>query len=95
MEDSHLLNTIKMLKRFAINKLIETRARYLLHPEPHGDGALMAFEREFDYWCGDNEDSAEWLDLVPGIFENMILDARRRNIDISFIWREKGDKRHE
>lgn len=43
MEDSHLLNTIRMLNHKFDNYVFD----YILSlPRPHGDGACMAFENE-------------------------------------------------
>lgn len=77
MSDSHLLNTIKLVQRAAEVKRINVMELYITTPPPNGDMAQYCFDREFD-----NVLESTYLDYVPKIYRYLVLDAKRREIDI-------------
>jgi len=76
MEDSHLINSINMLKRKA------ERYKYTVpYPMFNGEMAQMMAEREYDVMMDmTDEELAE--DLWP-IFEQLMLDACRRQLSVA------------
>ena len=48
MGDSHLRNTIDMLKRKGLTDLESPLDAFIKYPPPNGDMALMAWENEFN-----------------------------------------------
>ena len=75
MEDSHLLNTVKMLQRSAETKRIKNVVFYATCEPPTSDGALDCFDREYDETM-----EATHEDYLPSIFDNMALEVERRKL---------------
>jgi hypothetical protein len=86
MTDSHLLNTLKLLKRYGQAKYNYDLAAVLSCPGFQGEQAQIAFED------AENEilNERDWESYMPPIFEDLTAEAIRRNLEIySFLWGEK------
>lgn len=75
MTDRHLINTIKMLEQIAQAKHVQAlfnvmRAQNVVG----GDGALLALESEERILS----DEGAWVRFLPSIYENLIIEHRRR-----------------
>ena len=77
MEDIHLLNTIKMLQGNAEACRIRNTVFYATCDAPTADGALDCLNMEFDAVM-----DSTFEDYVPDIYENLIVDAERRELEI-------------
>lgn len=77
MDDSHLLNTVKLLQRVAEAKRIYTTDFYLSTPGPTADMASYYFEQECDQVF-----SNTYMSYLPEIYHNLINDAERRGLEI-------------
>jgi hypothetical protein len=80
MEDDHLCNTLRLIKRFCEHKLDFTQRAYATAWAPTADMAEMLFEQEFDFWT----EEATWEDCLPDAdkFEELAEEADRR----SLVW---------
>ena len=75
MSDSHLVNTIRMLKRKGEMKKFQVDMEYLSFGRPNGEMAQDAFDEECSHaW------SCSWEDYMPKIFPNMLKDIVRRAV---------------
>jgi hypothetical protein len=75
MEDSHLENTLKMLKRNAIlRRESEIVSAYAVASTFQGDMATYYADQEIEYM----EFSTDWTDFVFPIFLNLCKDYERR-----------------
>ena len=75
MEDNHLVNTIKMLRRFGEHMKGRAEAFYITYPQPQGDMAQYYFDREFDQVM-----ASTYEDYVPETYNNLLMEAERRGI---------------
>lgn len=75
MTDDHLLNTIRLLQRFAEAERIKSTVFYATCTPPESDGALDCFNREFDAVM-----DSTYEDYVSSIYCNLVDDARRRGL---------------
>ena len=83
MSDSHLLNTIRMVKRVAIREKAEqTRLAWSFASMMHGDMASYFAEQECD-----SIDRAHWSDerFATDFWEPLMLDAERRG---GAVWKQ-------
>ena len=79
MTDSHLLNTLKLLKRVAKdNHYSELCEAYSVSSMLQGDMAVLDCDRAIYAM----EKDPEGQDLLPDIFFNLLEDAQRRKLDI-------------
>ena len=76
MEDSHLINTIKMLQRGAELRRSKVVASFLCGPEPSGDIASFQFDRDFDAAL-----DSTFEDFLPDIFDDLDAERERRGIE--------------
>lgn len=76
LEDAHLTNILRMLRKGAEGERLRRNWIYLSADVPHGDAASLAFEDEqrevFD---------SEWRAYVTPIFEMLERDCKRRGIE--------------
>lgn len=79
MEDSHLLNTMKFLQRKIAAHCAKTRIFYLSCPEPHGDGAMDAFDMECSYWLDGGDPESDLLERHP-FYEHLASEMQKRNL---------------
>ena len=85
MTDSHLLNTLKMLKKNGQAKLKYMIDAVSSFPGFNGEQAQIAFEQMEDTLF-----ESEWDDYVPEIFSDLVEEAGKRNLDVhDFLW---GDR---
>ncbi len=75
MEDSHLLNTIKFLERFAETERKLNMDFYITCPQPNGEMAQMAFDNELSLAI-----ESIWEDFTPPIYDNLIKEKERRKL---------------
>lgn len=78
MGDSHLLNAIRMLERYAECFRLREVAEFYAYPAPTSDNAL-------DCWEGAERELAEksWTDyLYPSLYDELLLDALRRELPV-------------
>jgi signal recognition particle subunit SEC65 len=73
MSDSHLHNAINIVEKAAELKRRDNLLFYLGCPEPTGDMAQLAFDREVD-----NAIDATMEDFLPEIHNKLILEKERR-----------------
>ena len=78
MEDSHLINTVKMLVRVAEIKLQSTVDLYLMSGGPSGEMAQICFDNELQIMMEDPDAIEQFL---PDIYYNMIEDLARRGLE--------------
>lgn len=76
MADSHLINTINLLRKHGENLRQQNLNFFLNCPPPSGEMALMEFDKEFDFACDATEE-----DFVPEIYFDMLDEAVRRGIE--------------
>ena len=75
MEDAHLVNAVRMLKRKGEMKKFQIDMEFLCGPRPNGEMAQDAFDEECsEAW------SCSWEDYMPDIFQNMLQDILRRAV---------------
>jgi len=75
MSDSHILNCLKMLKKFAENEYSYAERAIFSYPQPHGDGAQMELERaEMQIM------NSTWEDFVPEEYYALLKEAKKRGI---------------
>jgi len=75
MSDSHIVNTVRMIKRKAEFKKMQVDVGFLSCGRPQGDMAQDAFDRECcEAW------NKSWEDYAPKIFPNLLQDIVRRAI---------------
>jgi len=80
MEDSHLLNAIRLLQRRAEARRIRNSVFYATCTGPTAEGAMMAFDQECDQaW------SATLEDYLPSIYDNLTDEAERRKLEIPVL----------
>ena len=49
-------------------------------------GITKSVEKQLLYfWCGGNEDLSKWRDFMPSIFKDLVRDAKRRKLNLSFM----------
>lgn len=75
--DDHLVNILKMLVRGAVAKKAEKLAVYVNGPQPRGDEALTAFEKEFCRLM-----NADFRDFAWPQFAGLLEEAKRRGSSI-------------
>lgn len=75
MGDGHLVNTIRMLKRYGALVKRHTEMIYLCGPTPQGDMAEYAFNQEFDRVM-----DADPEEFAPDILEDLCAEADRRGL---------------
>ena len=76
MEDSHLINTLKFLKRRA-NAQLEQYTSLTFSGCPNGEMA--------SYYCDQMCDeiwNSTWEDYIPEIYDSLIIDSARRNLPL-------------
>lgn len=76
MDINHLKNTIELLKRAAYTKHAKTLSFYLTCPNPNGDIAMLAFEKEQNRVF-----NSEWQDYLPNIYHEMVEKLRQRSAE--------------
>lgn len=95
MDNEHLLNSIKMLKRFAIHIQRQVELFYMRRPQPTGEAAQDCFDREFD-----NVMKRDWDDYVPDIYWSLLEYAKKRSFwngkleKEFFKWNKTHNKEH-
>ena len=77
MENSHLINIIKMLKRCAERKKQKIESFYIYCVPPNGEMAQDAFDSEFNSVM-----ESTWDDYVPNIYDNLYNEAERRGLEL-------------
>jgi len=84
MEDSHLVNTIKMLIRKYKRELIHLRSN-ITFPTFQGEMAQFYAERDYDYLtdlCLDNSyDIEELIEQSLPVWEKLVNEAEKRNLE--------------
>lgn len=91
MTDGHLLNAIAYLRRKAGIVKARELAVYLCGPEPRGDGAMDAFDAEFQ----DAEEKSAEDHLAGAIpaYSEMITEAERRGLEVPEFDEEAAEQR--
>lgn len=85
MGNSHLLNTLKMLKRAGKARLNRDLHWFWSVPEPSGEMAQLDFENGEQRLL-----DREWDDYMPDIFSDLVEEADRRGLDgYKLMW---GDR---
>jgi len=78
MDDSHLLNSIRFLERYAEARLSHEFSAVFNFPEPQGEMAQMDLDQmELEMF-----DATFW-DYLPDIYDNMESECRRRGLEHS------------
>jgi len=77
MTNNHLCNTIRMLRRYAVQVCDNLTAEILFMPQPQGDMASYYYDQELDRALHHSAD-----DYLPEIYDNLMADAERRGINI-------------
>jgi hypothetical protein len=77
MSDQHLVNTISFLQRNAERTRANLCVTYATSVEPSSDSASYQFEQESNMVFG-----STWEDWVPAIYDDMVEEAKRREIEI-------------
>lgn len=80
MDDSHLKNAIKMLIRNANRH--KNHAAMIYNTIITGELALDMIEASID-----DSEEPEWLDFSHPILANLVLEAKRRKIDVKILER--------
>jgi len=82
MTDSHLLNTLKMLKKNGQAKLKYMIDAVSSFPGFGGEQAQIAFEQ-----MEDDLFESEWDDYMPEIFIDLVGEAERRKLGVNeMLW---------
>lgn len=79
LDDEHLVNIVRLLHRRATNYVIKTRRFYLSCAEPRGEMAQVAFDQEFEYWCGDGDPEWDFLNRQP-VWPHLAKEMARRGL---------------
>ena len=77
MSDGHLQNTIRLVQRVAKVAQEKTLQAYLHATPPTAEHASMAFDSEFE-----NVMESTWEDYTHPLYDNLILEAARRDLPI-------------
>lgn len=78
MEDSHLVNTIKFLRRVAEHEIKSNQKAFLGFGYPQGEMAQDAYDQEERYWNEITED--ELIGEHFPCFDNMIEEGKKRKL---------------
>jgi hypothetical protein len=73
MDDQHLVNTLKMLKRKAAFAAAHNARILLSGPQPHGEGAQMAFDQEL-------MEAGNIDNFLHESYEDLIWEAKKRKL---------------
>ena len=80
LHDTHLVNTINMLRRVAAAKQVQTSLFYTVGPQPSGEMAQACYEDEQQRaW------DATWEDYVHRLYPSLLLDFARRELDAALL----------
>ena len=79
MEDAHLVDTVRMLRRWAKFKVELQVLQFLRLPEPTGDMALMAYDRELDALLERTPD--DLLKQTVRTWPALLRELRRRKLE--------------
>ena len=85
MSDSHLINTLRMLKRYGEAKYNCDIARTLSYPEPSAEQASICFNQALD----DLLLNTDWSSYIPDMFWDLDSEADRRKIQWEKLKEEK------
>lgn len=75
MKDSHLINCIEFIKRFAQNKMNIQHQVFLTLPEPSGEMAMDCYNSAIEQMAEEI-----WEDFAPPIFDKLLKEAKRRKL---------------
>ena len=80
IRDSHLLNIYNYLKRQAKAIARKNLMFYLTCDEPNGDMASLAFDSEWEFWCGGEEDPAGYLVENHPFYQHLMKELEKREL---------------
>ena len=75
MDDGHLVNAMRMLRKYAKLLRLKTVHFYVRCVGPTGEMAQVAFDEELDRVLSSGDE-----DYLPEIYDNMVADCQRRDI---------------
>jgi len=75
MKTTHIINSLKMLKRWARQYIFSIQTQYYTGMMPRGDGATMAWESEVNYW--ETVTTEDFLDEYVPIYDKLITEIEK------------------